>query len=204
MARETQETLFEHFRSIAADSLTSLSDFTQMSSDNRAGVTASDTTIPEIGHPPPLTSSSAYSRGNNSGFGTAAEMFGGGLGIVPLVSGLLHLFGGARSAPPVLTKYQMPQTLDFVAAEKGSGVAEASFNQIGSPEFSGSGVDSLAGLSPNNTSGSATGSARAPQINVSVQAMDAQSFLDHSADIAQAVRHAMLNLSSINDVVNDL
>jgi hypothetical protein len=34
--------------------------------------------------------------------------------------------------------------------------------------------------------------------------MDSQSFLDRSQDIAQAVRQAMLNLSSINDVVNEL
>jgi hypothetical protein len=44
----------------------------------------------------------------------------------------------------------------------------------------------------------------APQITVNVQAMDARSFLDRSGDIAAAVREAMLNLNSINDVVNEL
>jgi hypothetical protein len=34
--------------------------------------------------------------------------------------------------------------------------------------------------------------------------MDSQSFLDHSNEIAQAVRAAMLNSNSINDVVNNL
>jgi len=34
--------------------------------------------------------------------------------------------------------------------------------------------------------------------------MDAQSFMDNSAQIAAAVRSAMLNMSSLNDVVNDL
>jgi hypothetical protein len=34
--------------------------------------------------------------------------------------------------------------------------------------------------------------------------MDSQSFLDHSDDIAQAVRQAMLNMNSINDVVTNL
>ena len=43
-----------------------------------------------------------------------------------------------------------------------------------------------------------------PQITVNVQAMDARSFLDRSSDIALAVRDAMLNLNSINDVVNEL
>ena len=42
------------------------------------------------------------------------------------------------------------------------------------------------------------------QITVQVQAMDSQSFLDHSDDIAQAVRQAMLNMNSINDVVTNL
>jgi hypothetical protein len=37
-----------------------------------------------------------------------------------------------------------------------------------------------------------------------VQAMDARSFLDRSGDIAAAVRDAMLNMNSINDVVNEL
>ena len=55
------------------------------------------------------------------------------------------------------------------------------------------------------SSGSSSGgNGSAPQITVNVQAMDARSFLDRSSDIAAAVREAMLNLSSINDVVNEL
>jgi len=42
------------------------------------------------------------------------------------------------------------------------------------------------------------------QITVQVQAMDARSFMDRSSDIAAAVRDAMLNLNSINDVVANL
>ena len=41
-------------------------------------------------------------------------------------------------------------------------------------------------------------------ILVQVQAMDSQSFMDHSQQIAQAVRQAMLNLNSLNDVITDL
>jgi hypothetical protein len=44
----------------------------------------------------------------------------------------------------------------------------------------------------------------APQITVHVSAMDSQSFMDHSGDIANAVREAMLNLHPINDVVASL
>jgi hypothetical protein len=42
------------------------------------------------------------------------------------------------------------------------------------------------------------------QITINVQALDARSLMDRSSDIAAAVRHAMLNLNSINDVVTDL
>jgi hypothetical protein len=57
---------------------------------------------------------------------------------------------------------------------------------------------------PGSSGGSASSGAGATQITVNVQAMDSQSFLDHSNEIAQAVRAAMLNSNSINDVVNNL
>ena len=57
---------------------------------------------------------------------------------------------------------------------------------------------------PGSSGGSAASGAGAAQITVNVQAMDSQSFLDHSNEIAQAVRAAMLNSNSINDVVNNL
>jgi hypothetical protein len=44
----------------------------------------------------------------------------------------------------------------------------------------------------------------APQITVHVQAMDSRSFMDHSHDIASAVREAVLNIHSLNDVISDL
>ncbi len=44
----------------------------------------------------------------------------------------------------------------------------------------------------------------APQITVQVQAMDSRSFLDHSEEIARAVRQAMLNSNGINDVITEL
>jgi hypothetical protein len=44
----------------------------------------------------------------------------------------------------------------------------------------------------------------AQQISIQVNALDSQSFMDHSYEIAQAVRSAMLNMNSLNDVVSDL
>jgi hypothetical protein len=57
---------------------------------------------------------------------------------------------------------------------------------------------------PAGSQPASTGASSTQQITVQVQAMDSQSFLDHSDDIAQAVRRAMLNMSSLNDIVNDL
>jgi hypothetical protein len=57
---------------------------------------------------------------------------------------------------------------------------------------------------PASAGGSAAAAAPAPQITVNVSAMDARSFMDRSGDIAAAVRDAMLNLNSINDVVSEL
>jgi hypothetical protein len=59
--------------------------------------------------------------------------------------------------------------------------------------------------SPANSDGTGAASSQQGQsILVQVQAMDSQSFMDHSNDIAQAVRQAMLNLHSVNDVIADL
>jgi len=61
-----------------------------------------------------------------------------------------------------------------------------------------------AGGSAGASSGGPASGGGAQQITVNVQAMDAQSFLDNSSQIAQAVRSAMLSMNSINDVVNEL
>src|SRR5579871_6579709 len=115
MPRDTQQLVFEHFRSIALGSTTASAVESLSSSDPRVGLTGSETAIPNVGNPPPPTSSDAPSSGG-SGLGLAAEMFGSGLGIASLVTGLMGIFGGGPSAPPALTKYQMPQTLDFTGA----------------------------------------------------------------------------------------
>ena len=47
-------------------------------------------------------------------------------------------------------------------------------------------------------------SASTTQITVQVQAMDSQSFLDHSDDIALAVRQAMLQSTVLNDVIREV
>jgi hypothetical protein len=64
-------------------------------------------------------------------------------------------------------------------------------------DFTGNEASRGAGVPPG-------GSDQAQSILVQVQAMDSQSFMDRSHDIAQAVRQAMLNMHSVNDVILDL
>ena len=119
----------------------------------------------------------------------AMDVLKSGFGIVPIIGSLLGLFGSDDSEPaPTFTKYQMPAAVDYQASEVGGQIENADYNQSGAPR----------------AFGGDTGAGTVPGITVNVQAMDARSFLDRSDDIAAAVRDAMLNLNSINDVVNDL
>jgi hypothetical protein len=198
MAGKTQEALLEQFRSIAAGSPANSSGLLQTSNNNTAGITGSDTSIPVVGNPPPPSASSGTSSSSgSSALSLASEVFGSGLGVIPLVTGLLGLFEGGSSGPPPLTKYVMPQKLDFTGADTSSGIAETSYDQFGTPRVVG------APSSRATSGGGSAGAASAP-ISISVQAMDAQSVMDRSNDIAQAVRQAMLTSSSINDVINEL
>jgi hypothetical protein len=145
--------------------------------------------------------------GGTSALSIASTIFESGLGIVPLVSGLLGLFGGGSSSPPPLERYIMPDRLYFTGAETDGAIGNADYDQFGMPRAYGGLTSAMStpvnSGAPAPTSAGTTGGA-SPQISVTVQAMDSQSFLDHSSEIAQAVRQAMLSLSSVNDVMNDL
>ena len=137
----------------------------------------------------------------------ATTVLESGLGIVPLVAGLIGLFTGGEdsSTPPPLVKYAMPEKMQFEGATTSDGISGADYDQMGMPRSYGSGSGGPAPDAVVGTAGGGSGStSTAPQIQVNVQAMDARSFMDHSNEIAQAVRAAMLNLSSLNDVVSDL
>jgi hypothetical protein len=165
------------------------------------------------------SNASSTSSGGISAESIVTTVLESGLGMVPLVVGLLGLFGGGGTpAPTTLEKYAMPDRLYFEGADTGSGVpsgpSSADYDQMGMPRAYGAAPDGGSAqasgtASPgSDSSGSGVPSgpsgAGAAQITVNVQAMDSQSFLDHSNEIAQAVRAAMLNSNSINDVVNNL
>ena len=147
-----------------------------------------------------LASSSGGGTSAGSVLKPVAKALGTGLGISPLIRGLVGLFGGGgQETPAPLTTYTRPPTIDFEgeivrSAPAGSGGAGATASG------SGEGTSAAAGQTP----AAETAGRGAAQITIQVQAMDSRSFLDHRDEIAQAVREAMLNSHSLNDVVSEL
>jgi hypothetical protein len=128
----------------------------------------------------------------------ASSVFGSGLGLVPLVSSLVSLFGGGKSSPPPsLLQYVAPPALQLdVANTPGVSAGLSSFSPI---TYGQNGLPRTAQAPPQSSAQSS-----GPQISIQVNALDSRSFMDHSDEIAQAVRQAMLNSHALNDVVNDL
>jgi hypothetical protein len=124
---------------------------------------------------------------------TIESALGLGTGLSPLISGVANLFsglfGGGGGQQSVPSAFLMPPSVNVNA-----GINEAAPTQ----PFA---VDYAAGGQPR---GATAGSGGSTQITVQVQAMDSQSFLDHSDDIAQAVRQAMLQSSVLNDVIREV
>lgn len=120
--------------------------------------------------------------------GIAESLFGGALSLSPIISGIMSLFGGGTSAPaPAMVPFMLPPTVQYQAGLTGSstgGVAPVSYGEGGQPR-------------PQSA-------APSPQITVQVNAMDSQSFVDHSDQIANAVRTALLNSNALGDVISDL
>jgi hypothetical protein len=117
---------------------------------------------------------------------TIAGVLGFGLGLSPLISGLVSLFGGGGG------QAQASPLVPYVAPPSVSATAGISSSQAGA-----FGVDSADGGLPRPQPAASSST----QITVQVQALDSQSFLDHSDDIAQAVRQAMLESTTLNDVI---
>jgi hypothetical protein len=120
--------------------------------------------------------------------GAASSFLGGGLSsLSPLVGGILSLFGGGGQTLAVPAPYMLPAPVQSQAGISGNAPGQAgpvSYGDTGQPRASSSG-------SP-------------PQVTIQVNAMDSQSFLDHSDDIAMAVKQAILNSNSLNDAISSL
>jgi hypothetical protein len=135
------------------------------------------------------TSTKGTSGSTASSVGSTIEsVLGFGLGLSPLISGLASLFGGGGSAQAApLVPYVAPLPVNATAGISGS--TSGAF-----------GVDTADGGLPRPQAASTSNT----QITVQVQALDSQSFLDHSNDIAQAVRQAMLTSTTLNDVIREV
>jgi hypothetical protein len=135
---------------------------------------------------------SSKASGGSSVGGTiesaASSFLGGGLSsLSPLIGGLLSLFGGGGQTLAAPSPFMLPAPVQSQAGLTASApgqVSPVSYGETGQPRAQ-----------------SAGGSA---QVTIQVNALDSQSFLDHSDDIANAVKQAILNSNSLNDVISAL
>jgi hypothetical protein len=114
-------------------------------------------------------------------------------GVGPIVTGLMKLFGSRDPEPlPELEKFTMPTPLSVEAGLSADrGYSSVRYAQ-GQPQLAEPAPKT--NREPNQPS----------TIQVNIQAMDSQSFLDRQDDIARAVREAMLHSNSLNDIVMEL
>ena len=229
MATKTEDRLYEEFSKVsgasvkADDAVFAGSPAEAPSSPSQTVESAFNAASETLGeaasyHGTSGSSGSSSSSSNNSDGGVLSSLEGIGedmaksLGIIPLVGSLFGLFGGGSPAKPAFEKYDMPASIDFSGATVGNSLENSDYDQFGMPrpyDPAPASATPAAGIAASPSSSSAANpasgsSASSPQITVNVQAMDAKSFMDYSGQIAQAVRDAMLNMSSINDVVTGL
>ena len=119
----------------------------------------------------------------------ASSFLGGGLSsLSPLIGGLISLFGGGGGQTlAVPSPFMLPSPVQSNAGLTASApgqVVPVSYGETGQPR--------------------AQSASASSQVTVQVNAMDSQSFLDHSDDIANAVKQAILNSNSLNDVISSL
>ncbi len=175
------------------DQLTQLTQqLQQLQTVNQAAVTAEQANTQAISLNSTTKTSGGSSTASTVG-GTIESVLGLGSGLSPLITGLMSLFGGgggSSTEAPLANLILPPQ------ASVNAGISEAAPTQ----SF---GVNYGQGGQP-RPNAPASSAAPATQITVQVQALDSQSFLDHSNDIAMAVRQAMLESNVLNDVIQAL
>ena len=127
------------------------------------------------------------------------------LGFAPHIRGFFSLFHrDDANETPLPIRFSLPAPLRTEAAfspdsftfniDRGMGDRIRPIRELGRP---------VTPVTPGHT-GNPSMSTPVNNITVQVNAIDSRSFLDHSEDIARAVRDAMLHSHALNDVVNDL
>ena len=131
--------------------------------------------------------SSGTSVGSTVG-SLASSLLGRGLSLSPLISGLMSLFGGSGSQSALSpAPFRLPAPV-----QADGGLAAGSAGQVLPVSYGAGGQPRAQASSP------------AQQVNIQVSAMDSKSFLDHSDEIASAVKQALLSSNSLGDVISDL
>ncbi len=129
-----------------------------------------------------------------------ASMFGVGMLVSPIISGIAKLFGGGkREEPPPLVPFAKPASISLEAAVAGTGNQYTAFdyNQMGQPRR-------LAPSMSQEVATNSNGSGVTQNVTIQIQALDSRSILDRSEDIAGALKEAMLNSHSVNGLINEL
>jgi len=128
--------------------------------------------------------------GGAAGGGGVGPLLRSGLGLVPLGVAIAGLFrGGEKEETQTFERFELPAPIEVRAS-----------NSDNLTQRVPSGVSRQTEAAP----APAPAEARPAQVVVNVSAMDSQSFMDRSADIARAVREAMLNMHPLNDVIDEL
>ncbi|MEZ5353028.1 MAG: hypothetical protein R2762_10365 [Bryobacteraceae bacterium] len=112
-----------------------------------------------------------------------------GLGLPSLISGLVNALRGSDQPQVPLPLLTQPAPIRV----------EAALPTASEPNFAPVTLDQ-AGFSRRSTVEPVVST----PVTIQVNTMDSRSFLDHSDEIARAVRHALLNTHSLRDVVGEL
>jgi hypothetical protein len=127
--------------------------------------------------------------------GGIASALSGGLasigGIGSLIGGIMHLFGGGskKRTPPPLVEFRLPtsQEQTLTVSSKGSSVHQGNVTEIAGVSTPGAGIYK-------NTN----------ELHTSGSSASTQWIQEQSGQIAEAVKNALLNSSSLNDVIGEL
>ncbi len=122
--------------------------------------------------------------------GGSSGLLGSGLGLVPLGLRIAGLFRKRRAEPQSFSPFELPPSLSLEVANTDNILA-------GFPRLARKQTGEIKVIRQETP-------AAQPQITVNVNAMDTQSFLDRSEDIAGALRDAMLHMHPVNDVIGEL
>jgi len=158
--------------------------------------------------------------GKSGILGSVSSGLLGGLGIGQLLSGALGLLGlgtSSKTLPP-LQRFTLPDPQQIVATlphspkllpvqttvrSGSSSITAASQTRLVSPQAT-AGRGSSTGITTSTSGPAGQLATSGHQVHVHVSALDTQSFMDRSNDIAKAVKNAMLQSNSLNDVISEI